>query len=547
MLRPKPTEIALTIADISQTTERIAARHRAAGKARIRRGAERSRDEAIRTLRRALPLQSAMQAVVSDQEGDAIQSIGTPKVSTASIVGRIGNRRITGLGLISGSNEAGSDEGPELVVHPQRVASQPGLAFHRLRKVSLGAEREVSQLHLDGQTEYASASYTFLNPHHTANFLNAHTNMNNGRRAGIPGSPLHQSHTTSSPIMLRSVGPVQQHRFWSSRTRQQLSDGPIGRQPSSECESRDHLYRLILSLTMTTAAEQRLEPSHSTPNLGARVASLVPNFSMPMPLSVWAPTREEYLNATGASIHSPMSLRTSSHSSSAEEAVQGDLPSPLEHISQEAAAYRSRVFSASRGVTRARLAEVMRRIDLFESRRVSELASASGVAFDHEDTLLSPTFPRSPPHRNFSSMSHGMGLSTAILPVPDSPTSPYLPTTRHRRSLPTIRHVSGMSDPPLVIPPRSKLLLSNPHTLDQILTFRQSHHPFLEVGLGITSTTDLVIRFRRRLCPVLPVWQVLVKMIYTHQSVKSLWTCAPLSIRQVITHSLLSILPSHLV
>jgi hypothetical protein len=455
MLRPKPTEIVLTVADVDRTTDRVASQHRASGKARIRRGAERSRDEAMRTLSRSLPLPPALRAVVSEHEVVAVQSMGTPKISLTSNGGQTRNRRI--VEFTGNSDGAGSDEGPELVLLPERVPSQPSLAFHQADEASIGPGREISSLHLDGQTEYASASHSFLNQHHTANLLTAPTTMNDRQKANVPCSPLHQSHPMSSSNVSRSAGSMQQQRFWGSRARQQLSDGSISRQPSSGCESCHYLHSPRHSLTMRIAVEQRLEPSHSTPNLGMRVPCLVPNFSMPMPLSIWAPTREEYLNATGVSFHPSMSPFTSSHSSSAEEAVQGELPSPLEHISQEAAAYRSRVSSASRVVTRARLAEVMRRIDLLESRRVSELASASIVAHDDEDALLTRTIPRTSAHRNFSSLSQGMGsINTAIPSDPDSPPSPYLPTTRHRRSLPMIRHVSGLSGPPTVTAPRSE-------------------------------------------------------------------------------------------
>jgi hypothetical protein len=193
---------------------------------------------------------------------------------------------------------------------------------------------------------------------------------------------------------------------------------------------------------------------------------------MPMPLSIWAPTRDEYLNACGVPLHSPMSARASSHSSSAEEAVQGDLPSPLEHISQEAAAYRSRVSSASRGVSRAQLSEVMRRIDLLQSRRVSESASTAGVSFDYEGVLVSPTFPaNSPSRRSFWSSSQGIvpvAMDAALLSEPESP---FLPTTRHRRSLPKIRRVSDISESPAPIAARSELNPSNHYTLIVTLTW----------------------------------------------------------------------------
>jgi hypothetical protein len=175
-----------------------------------------------------------------------------------------------------------------------------------------------------------------------------------------------------------------------------------------------------------------------------------------MPLSIWAPTRDEFFNRSGGTLHSPMSPRTSSHSSSAEGAVHGDLPSPLEHISQEAAAYRSRVSSASRGVTQMQLNEVMRRIDLLESRRVSESASAAVASVGHEGNLVYRTYPTdSLSHRIFCSPSQGVApnaMEAAMLPEPDGP---FSPTTRHRRSLPKIRRVSNLSEPPATIPPRS--------------------------------------------------------------------------------------------
>lgn len=113
-----------------------------------------------------------------------------------------------------------------------------------------------------------------------------------------------------------------------------------------------------------------MQASHSTPNFGA--SNSVPNFDRPLDIS----TRDEYFNANNAP-GSTMSTRTASYSSSASVAVQSDLPSPLEHISQQAAAYRSRVSAASttgRAVTRARVAEVIRRIDLIEGRRASAAA-----------------------------------------------------------------------------------------------------------------------------------------------------------------------------
>jgi hypothetical protein len=235
--------------------------------------------------------------------------------------------------------------------------------------------------------------------------------------------------------------------------------------------------------------EQRLEPSHSTPNLGMRIPSRAPSFSMPMPLSIWAPTRDEYLNTAGVPLPSPMSPRSSSYSSSAEEAVQGDLPSPLEHISQEAAAYRSRVSSASRGVTRTQLGEVMRRIDLLQSRRVSE--PASSAMFDLEGALISPTFQaKGPVHGNFSSSSQEIvpaAMNVAPLVQADHP---FAPTTRHRRSLPRMRRVSEMPDLPPAIASRSKLFCPFliPHNIANMLC--QSHHMvFVQES---TSITDLV-------------------------------------------------------
>jgi hypothetical protein len=213
--------------------------------------------------------------------------------------------------------------------------------------------------------------------------------------------------------------------------------------------------KLYFTNDVIVGTEQMLEPTHSAPNLRARIPSRVPNFSMPNPLSVWTPTREEYMNATGAPLRSSVSTRTCSHSSSAEEAVHGDLPSPLDHISQEAAAYRSRVSSASRGVTRAQLAEVMRRIDLLENRRTSE-STASSTLFGNEDAPVSPTYgaTNSTVH-DVPASPHGPLATDSII---DEPDSPFLPTTRHRRSLPKIRRVSGIREHPVTTasPSRSK-------------------------------------------------------------------------------------------
>lgn len=113
-----------------------------------------------------------------------------------------------------------------------------------------------------------------------------------------------------------------------------------------------------------------VEPSHSTPNFTA-TSSFEPNVTTPMnnyPLAM------EYNGSYFTADAVPMSLGASSRSS-ASDAVQGDLPSPLEHISQQAAAYRSLVASTPRSAPRARLVEVMARIDLNQQRRAAAIAA----------------------------------------------------------------------------------------------------------------------------------------------------------------------------
>jgi hypothetical protein len=219
MLRPRPTEIALTLNDISQATERIAARRRAAGKAHIRQGAERSRDEAMRTLNRVLAYPQAMRASVSNSEQEPIESLQAPKILLTRAEGRTRTRQ----GVESdrhGSSEAGSGDAFDLVVPQQRVPSQ--------------SRTEISQLHLDGQVDCASGLLSLPFQQRTTSLLAVSVTMNNRQSSDIPRMRLYQSHVMSSPNISRStVSP--QHRYWRARPRQ-LSDSSVGLQHSIESE-----------------------------------------------------------------------------------------------------------------------------------------------------------------------------------------------------------------------------------------------------------------------------------------------------------------------
>jgi hypothetical protein len=236
MLRTKPTEITLTLTDISQTAERITARHKAAGKARIRQGAERSRDDGMRTFGHTLPLQPGMRAVVSDiSDVDPVDSLGAPKILLTTTDGRTRGRRDVGFDVSTSSSVAGSSEASETVVLHHRVPSPSGVAFYDIGEASLGAGTEISQLHLDGRLDHASGSLSFLNQYRTTTLLLAPTNMNRPR-ADIPRPQLHHSHIMSSSNVSSSVGTPQSHYWAPQRARHasQLSEGLIGRQISSE-------------------------------------------------------------------------------------------------------------------------------------------------------------------------------------------------------------------------------------------------------------------------------------------------------------------------
>jgi hypothetical protein len=114
-----------------------------------------------------------------------------------------------------------------------------------------------------------------------------------------------------------------------------------------------------------------------------------------------------------------------------------DLPSPLEHLGQQAAAVRSRVTSANRTSNRGRIAEVLRRIDGVDSRHSFPSISASrletyapaGSVIRHpsrSDSTSETVSPRS----TFHYMTRDGALSSL------DPEGLPLPTTRHRRTFP---------------------------------------------------------------------------------------------------------------
>jgi hypothetical protein len=236
MLRPKPTDITLTLTDISQSTERIAAQHRAIGKARICQGAERSRDKAIRTLGCTLPLRPAMTAVVSDSSDlEPIGFVEAPKTFLSAAGRRARSRRGVEFNISTGSGGAGSSKAARHIITHQHIPSPSGPVLHSVSEASLGAGNGASQLHLDGQADHASGSLSFPIQHRTAILLSAPATMNR-QRADIPRSPLHQSHIMSSPNVSSSVRSPQSHYWASRRVRyaSQLSDGSIGHQLSGE-------------------------------------------------------------------------------------------------------------------------------------------------------------------------------------------------------------------------------------------------------------------------------------------------------------------------
>lgn len=221
MLRPQPTSISLTVADINRTTERIAARQRAAGKARIRQGPERSRDEAIRSMGRGPSVLSSMTAMHVAESGQEsiVGSQSVPKILFTSASGASRTRHSSRFNISSASSEGQDSDVSDLVVPHQRA-----------REMGLGAPsgRELSQLHLDGQAE-DDASATQISDHqqhHIAQtgFLNPPAEMDNRSRPELGRSPLYQSQIMSSP----NVSSSPNHRVWSSRQQhdhQQLHGG----------------------------------------------------------------------------------------------------------------------------------------------------------------------------------------------------------------------------------------------------------------------------------------------------------------------------------
>lgn len=169
----------------------------------------------------------------------------------------------------------------------------------------------------------------------------------------------------------------------------------------------------------------RLETSASTPNLG----------NLGYNLSSSPPAEEDDLPSSRAT--------TKRSSSSASDAVHGDLPSPLEHISQQAAAFRSR--AASGGTIRARHAEVARRIDLMQARRAAAAAEEPEIQMSPLSSPTSPTFPGTimAGGRKFTPLyvrnSVPNFLTDVFVPEDDLPP----PTMRHRRSNRARRAPSG--------------------------------------------------------------------------------------------------------
>jgi hypothetical protein len=225
----------------------------------------------------------------------------------------------------------------------------------------------------------------------------------------------------------------------------------------------------------------RVETSRSTPNFAA-TSNGIANLSVPIEYPPRALERSSsYFTANTA----PTSLKARSHSSSASDAVQDDLPSPLEHISQQAAAYRSRVASTPRTAPRARFTEVMARIDLIQHRRASSSAAGQVEYSPVSRYTVPPTSPpvarytvppTSPPVSRYAvdSMSPTSSLGSASRhfstsnPVMYSlmrdstqhshqPDSLPQPMIRYQRSL----FATGGIEPKFPLTTRSKSLLRN--------------------------------------------------------------------------------------
>jgi hypothetical protein len=215
MLRAPPTEITLTINDISKATEGIATRRKATAKARIRQGAERSRDEAIRTSSRIPSLPRAMRAICisAGDLGRARRS----KFLLPSIEGSHRRRQDAGFVVRSESSECeASVDTPERLLSQLLVPAQSGIAFPN-RDTSLSNGIEISQLHLDGaddDRDHALSNYARLEA--DANLLCAPVSTSNRQRQEYTRSPLYQSQMMSSPNISTSTGSAQAH-VWSSR------------------------------------------------------------------------------------------------------------------------------------------------------------------------------------------------------------------------------------------------------------------------------------------------------------------------------------------
>lgn len=244
MLRHRPTEITLTVDDISKTTGRIAAKHRAfRGQARIRRGPERSRDDSVRISAHSLTIQSPLRAQISDSDSDGTKQEPRISLSTTRVVRQRNREIILERPSVSTESDDASSSTPRL---PQlRVPSQSGIALPN--PPSLGNRNQVSQLHLDGQSEQESGSNSTLHvpPVRTINLLSApalsiDTNVNNNgsrqdnnrSQQDYARSPLYQSQVVSSPNM--SSNGSQQDGNWPARAR--FTDGFIDYNQYSDSE-----------------------------------------------------------------------------------------------------------------------------------------------------------------------------------------------------------------------------------------------------------------------------------------------------------------------
>jgi len=161
MLRLRPTEISMTLNDVHQSTVRVAtvrvATNRAVGKARIRQGPERSRDEGMRGLGRGPNLHPPRRATrISNSDSGSRDSREIPKFLFTSATGI--SRSSLNVTLVSSSSSDGqsSDAESELVVPHKRNPPQSGLALHTTSKAPVASD--FSQLQFDGQVDPSTSN-----------------------------------------------------------------------------------------------------------------------------------------------------------------------------------------------------------------------------------------------------------------------------------------------------------------------------------------------------------------------------------------------------